>query len=397
MRIALISDTFPPLRNSGAVQMRDLAREFVRQSHQVTVILPSNELNKPWEIDNIDGIRILRLSSPKIKNIGYVGRTISELVMPFSMLVNLHRSPLGKELWDGIVWYSPSIFHSLLVKVMKKKKPCRSYLIIRDIFPQWAVDVGLIVRGSFIHHFFNTIANYQYSVADVIGVQTPSNKCYFKDWQLKFGRKLEVLQNWLDTPNKLRCPIRVSETILAGRKIFVYAGNMGVAQGMGVLISLAERMQVRQDVGFLFVGRGQEMAKIKSSAQELGLTNVLFFDEIQPDEISDLYSQCSVGIVALDPRHKTHNIPGKFLTYMQNGLPVLANVNLGNDLAAMIRDERVGEVSENNQVEELQLLAEKILHQIDTDMNLSERCRLLFDREFSVKQAVKQIVTALSS
>ncbi|MDD2878988.1 MAG: hypothetical protein PHQ58_00995 [Rhodoferax sp.] len=47
-------------------------------------------------------------------------------------------------------------------------------------------------------------------------------------------------------------------------------------------------------------------------------------------------------MAALDPRHKTHNIPGKFLSYMQSGLPVLATINAGNDLADVIQTERVG-------------------------------------------------------
>jgi hypothetical protein len=124
---------------------------------------------------------------------------------------------------------------------------------------------------------------------------------------------------------------------------------------------------------------------------------VVFFDEIDPDEIPELYAQCDAGIVALDPRHKSHNIPGKFLTYMQSGLPVLANINAGNDLAQMIRDERVGQVCEANQVGELLLLTEKLLDQIQTDSGLSARCTDLFECEFAVEKAVKQIVIALSA
>ena len=123
---------------------------------------------------------------------------------------------------------------------------------------------------------------------------------------------------------------------------------------------------------------------------------MVFFDEIDPDEISELYAQCHVGIVALDQRHKSHNIPGKFLTYMQSGLPVLANINKGNDLAKMIRDNQVGQVCESNNVEELFLLAEKLLYQVESDSDVSVRCTDLFKREFAVENTVKQIVAALS-
>lgn len=394
MRIALIADTFPPLRTSGAVQLRDLSREFVRQGHALTVLLPSSELTEPWTLENLDGVRVLRLKAPRTKDIDYVRRTLGEFAMPFSMLRNLRKSPLAGERWDGVIWYAPSIFHGPLARALKRASRCKGYLIIRDIFPEWAVDMGLMGRGL-PYRFFDAVARYQYSVADVIGVQTPGNLAYLGQWAAKPGRRLEVLQNWLSAPAQAPCSIVVNETPLAGRKVFVYAGNMGVAQGMGILLDLAERLRTRADVGFLFVGRGSDARRLAADATARGLDNVLFCDEIHPDEIPALYAQCHAGLVALDPRHKTHNIPGKFLTYMQSGLPVLANVNAGNDLAALIRDEQVGQVCEDNRVESLLSLADKLLGQIETDSGLAERCLGLFEQRFAVRQAVEQIVKAL--
>lgn len=395
MRIALIADTFPPLRTSGAVQLRDLSREFARQGHSLCVLLPSPDQREPWKLEEFDGAQVLRLKAPRTKDIAYARRTLAEFAMPFAMLRNLRKSPLAEEQWDGVVWYAPSIFHGPLVNALKKASRCKGYLIIRDIFPEWAVDMGLMGRGM-PYRFFDAVARYQYSVADVVGVQTPGNRRYFASWLERPDRQLEVLQNWLDKPAQSQCSIRVDETALAGRKVFVYAGNMGVAQGMDILLDLAEKMRSRPDVGFLFVGRGSDSARLKATAQLRQLDNVVFFDEINPDEIPSLYAQCDVGIVALDPRHKSHNIPGKFLTYMQSGLPVLANINAGNDLAQLIRDERVGQVCEANQVGELLSLAEKLLDQVKTDSGLSTRCTSLFEREFAVENTVKQIVEALS-
>jgi len=396
MRIALIADTFPPLRSSGAVQLRDLSREFAVQGHALTVLLPSPDQQDPWVLKKMDGVQVLRLKAPRTKGISYIRRTLGELLMPFSMLRQFRKSPLASERWAGVVWYAPSIFHGPLASALKKSSDCKGYLIIRDIFPEWAVDMELMGQGL-PYWFFDMVARYQYSVADVIGVQTPGNRGYFDRWQKQPGRKLEVLQNWLGKPAQVRCSIRVSETPLAGRKVFVYAGNMGVAQGMDIMLDLAEKYRGRTDVGFLFVGRGSDAVRLKTSAKDRKLNNVLFYDEIHPDEILDLYAQCSVGIVALDPRHKSHNIPGKFLTYMQGGLPVLANVNAGNDLAQMIRDDQVGQVCENNQVENFLQLAHMLLAQIESDDQLPARCRSLFQREFAVEKTVRQIVAALTA
>jgi glycosyltransferase involved in cell wall biosynthesis len=254
--------------------------------------------------------------------------------------------------------------------------------------------MGLMGKGL-PYLVFKTVANYQYAVANIIGVQTPGNLKYFDAYAQKPGKQIEVLNNWLDQATHQACSIRINQTPLADRKIFVYAGNMGVAQGMDILLNLASNMEHRKDVGFVLVGRGSDAARLREIAASKKLSNVLFFDEIHPDEIPDLYAQCSVGIVALDPRHKSHNIPGKFLTYMQSGLPVLANVNAGNDLAQLIRTQQVGMVCETNECTELTALAGQLLEQIEIDNQLPIRCKALFENQFCVAHTVNQIITAL--
>ena len=396
MNIALIADTFPPLRTSGAVQLRDLSQEFVKQGHSLTVMLPTAGMSEPWALETIDGVQVLRLKAPKTKDIGYVQRTLGELIMPFAMLRNLRKSPLAGTSWDGVVWYAPSIFFGPIVSSLKKASGCRSYLIIRDIFPEWAVDMGLMGRGA-PYRFFKAIANYQYSVADVIGIQTPGNAVYFEDWRKGGGRQLEVLQNWLADKPAGPCAIDVSKTALAGRKVFVYAGNMGVAQGMDILLDVAEALVNRSDIGFLFVGRGSDAKKLAEDAKRRNLSNVLFHDEIDPDDIPGLYAQCDVGLVALHPRHKTHNIPGKFLTYMQSGLPVLASINPGNDLAGIIQGENVGRVVTDGSSGSMVNMVEELTVLMDQDSELPVRCRGLYERLFSPEMAVGQIVGGLQT
>jgi glycosyltransferase involved in cell wall biosynthesis len=396
LRIALIADAYPPMRTSGAVQLRDLSQEMLRQGHQPLVIIPSSQISEPWVLEEIQGVQVLRVKAFPTKDIGYVMRTMNEFMLPFLMLRHFRKSPFAKIKWDGVVWYSPTIFLGPIVKALKKASHCRSYLIIRDIFPEWAVDMGLLRKGL-PYYFFKLIERYQYSVADVIGVQTPGNLAYFDKTKLKPGQRVEVLQNWLAEPVKVTSSITISETPLAGRKIFVYAGNMGVAQGMMILIDLVGRLHHREDIGFLFVGRGSDALKLRDLCHAKSFSNVLFFDEIDPFEIPALYAQCHVGLVALDHRHKTHNIPGKFLTYMQSGLPVLANVNLGNDLAEIIRNENVGEVCESSQLEDLLDSALSLLNYLEADKTLSLRCKNLYLREFTSEHALRRIVNALSN
>ena len=396
MRLVLIADTFPPLRTSGAVQLRDLSREFARQGHDLTVILPGSHLSRAWALEEVEGYKVLRLSAFKTKDIGYFQRVFGEVLMPFAMRWNLRRSPVACSDWDGVIWYSPSIFHGPLVSAVKRAAQCRSYLIIRDIFPDWAVDMGLMGRGI-IYRFFDTIARYQYSVADVIGVQSSGNLAYFAKWARKGARQLEVLPNWLGEARRKECPIDLSMTPLACRTVFVYTGNMGVAQGMDQMLELAAALESRSDIGFLFVGRGSDARRLATAASKRQLSNVLFHDEIDPDEIPALYEQCDIGLVSLDERHKSHNIPGKFLAYMQNGLPVLACCNKGNDLVELIRRSNVGTAVEGNSSSHLQGAAAALVESVQGDRSgYTERCHELFNSLFTVRTTVQQIVTALS-
>src|SRR6266446_4830708 len=146
MRVVIAADTFPPQRTSGAVQIRDLASEFAAQGHEPTVIVPSSGLDVPWKIEWVSGVQVIRCRTPDNKDIEYVRRTINELRLPYVLLRALRQSKLSTARWQGVVWYAPSIFLGPIVRTLRRESGCRSYLILRDIFPEWAVDMGLMGR-----------------------------------------------------------------------------------------------------------------------------------------------------------------------------------------------------------------------------------------------------------
>ena len=394
MPIALIAIHYPPLSTSTAVQLRDLAQEFVQQGHEIIVLTPCSDLGEPWALEVLNGVKVLSLAAPRILNVGYFRRTIGEALLSFAMIRGIRKSPFRSTQWSGIVWYSPTIFLGPLVGVLKRLSACRTYLIVRDIFPEWAVDLGLL-RRSLIYHFFKLVERYQYSVADTIGVQSETNLAYFTNWSGGRGRSLEVLQNWLAPARNVGSTIAVARTPLAGRTIFVYTGNMGISQGMDILLDLAERLRSRQDVGFLFVGRGSEVTRLSNGAKQRALDNVVFENEVDPSEMPGLLTQCHIGLVALDPRHKTNNVPGKFLTYIQSGLPVLARINPGNDLAALIENEGVGRVYVGDSLDALQAIAEELVDNQTSRALMAERGPALARKLFSPSVAVGKITEAL--
>ncbi|OSI69442.1 glycosyltransferase family 4 protein [Bradyrhizobium canariense] len=392
MQIALISTDYPPLRTSAAVQLRDLAQQIAGLGHHPVVIVPSPMSGKPWMLERMDGIEVLRLAAPPTRSPSFARRAIAEMWLPFAMLRSMRRSPFASAKWDLLVWYSPPVFFGPLVAVLRRKCRAKTYLILRDIFPEWALDLGLINRGP-VFFLFKAVAAIQYAIADVIGVQTPSNLAYLSSWASP-SRRIEVLHNWLRITPDIGCSIALEKTALAGRKIFVYIGNMGVAQGLDIFLELIERSLDRTDIGFVFVGRGSEFARLQQEKASRGLKNTLFFDEIDSCEIPGLLAQCHVGLVALHPDHKTHNIPGKFVSYVQYGVPVLARVNAGTDLQRLIEDEQVGKVYVGDSVSELKRLAVELVDDAGQLRAMAERGRKLGRSMFSPIAAARQIVAS---
>ncbi|HEU4662445.1 MAG TPA: glycosyltransferase family 4 protein [Dokdonella sp.] len=394
MRLLVVVDTYVPARISGALQMRDLARELVAQGHAPTVMVPSAELRAPFAIERVDGVEVLRVRTAPTKDVGLVRRALAECLLPFALRRGLARSPLAHVRWDGVVWYSPTIFLAAAVHAIKRRCGCRAYLILRDLFPDWAVDTG-VMRKGLVYRFFKRVERYQYAVADVIGVQTAANvPCVAPD--VRAGARIEVLDNWLSEPERGATTFDREAGPLAGRTVFAYTGNMGAAQGMDCLLDLATRMRSRRDVGFLFVGRGSDMARLAATVAERRLDNVLFLGEVDAAEVPSILAQCHVGLIALDPRHTTHNIPGKLLTYLRSGLPVLARINPGNDLEALIEAAGIGRVCVGDASEQrLFQYAEELAADASLREAMGRRARSLAGERFSTTRAAAQVVRGL--
>ena len=394
MRILIIVDTYVPANISAALQMHDLALEFVRQGHRPTVIVPTAELEHACRIDSLEGVEVLRIKALRTKDVGYVRRALAELLLPFLLYRGLLKSPLAKESWNGVVWYSPTIFFGPLVQLLKRRHGIKAYLILRDLFPDWAVDAGIMRRGP-AYRFFKWVERYQYQIANVIGVQTPGNVALVQATAVHGKARIEVLDNWLCEPSVGETSISLATTPLANKTVFVYAGNMGAAQGMDCLLELASDLREREDVGFLFVGRGSEVERLREFAANQDLRHVMFLDEIDAKAIPSLLAQCHVGLIALDPRHTTHNIPGKFLTYLRAGLPVLASINPGNDLEQLIDSEGVGYVCVEDAKQKLNQLAVKLLDTPGLRAEMACRGRVLADKKYSSASAVQRVVAGL--
>ncbi len=398
MRVLVVADAYFPNKSSVAVLLADLTSVFLEQGIDVTVLVPSSDQDQSLIFSEINGCQIICVRALKTKDVGYFYRAFSEWFNPWLMWLRLRRDGrfMG-ESFHGIIWYSPTIFWGPLIKRLKEHFSCKTYLILRDIFPDWAMHLGLIQKGlSF--SILKRIEKDQYLLADYIGVQSPNNLTYFNKNYPQYSSKSQVLWNWVKPVKKTTrlgaLPLGLEENFFK-KTIFVYVGNLGVSQDPKRLLELAEHLRAREDLGFLVIGRGSYYQKLKEQVRTLGLSSFVILDEISPDLLPSILDKCAVGIVLLDARHLTHNIPGKLITYLQSGLPVLAAINPGNDLVELIHQNQIGAAYTGNELSIFSEIAINLVEEIKIDEKISARTRAFAEKQFSALDTVKQISESL--
>jgi glycosyltransferase involved in cell wall biosynthesis len=376
--------------------MSDLALEFYRRGHDVTVLTPSDRISNDVEVKAERGIRVVRVRTGRIKGAAKIFRALEEIRLP-----NLVWRRAGRIICENpadlIVFYSPTIFWGSLVARLKTLWGCPSYLILRDIFPAWAVDAGLLRKGL-VYRFFRFKESLQYKAADRIAVQSPGDLGYFgREFQMCQDR-LEVLYNWMNLREEDLPSTNCRQRLGWQEKIvFFYGGNLGVAQDLDNIVRLAEKLSTYDSVRILLVGEGSEKLRLKKSLADKQLRNVEILPSVDPRTYLAMLSEFDVGLLSLDRRLTTHNVPGKLLGYMYWGKPILASINPGNDLFDLFKKYPVGVCLPNGEDHNLCDAALAISRDPDLRTAMGKESRKLLERLFSVDAAAEQILGSLLS
>lgn len=393
MKLALIIDDYLPYSTRvGAKMFHELAVELMKQGHQVLVITPQAKQRQALVKDNIDGVEIWRFKSGQIKDISKVKRAINEALLSF-MAWRAIRREITEDSFDGIIYYSPSIFFGELLKNLKRRCNCPAYLVLRDSFPQWVVDAGMIREGSVIEKYFRFFEGYSYKQADAIGVMSENNLKLFKE-VTKNRYPSHVLRNWADvSPAEIKFDTSSyrEQLGLQIKTIFFYGGNIGHAQDMKNLMRLVKQMQIYPNAHFLFVGQGDEVELINNLAIEWSLDNFTYLPSVDQKAFTQILKEIDVGLFSLAANHTAYNFPGKLLGYMVEGKPILGSVNSGNDLAEIVNDNQAGYIFING--EDTQLLDAAIMLLQDKELRTLRgiNAHQLLSDQFSVKSAAKII------
>jgi glycosyltransferase involved in cell wall biosynthesis len=393
MRICVVIDDYlPDSTRVGAKMMHDLNVEFIRRGHKVTVISPQTHSNAV-QVTTLDGVEVRGFPSGPTKNVSKVRRAINESMLPWRAWYR-NADYFYSEPHDLLVYYSPCIFWAPLIKRLKKIWGAKAFLVLRDFFPQWAIDMGMLREGGLITRYFRICEAANYSQADIIGIQSPNNMKVFLEKNINKYR-LELLYNWAeDNRGQIRSKSFRSRLGLEEKVIFLYGGAITNQQDIPNLLRLAKFLREEPEAHFLIVGDGYDLPNVQKIVEQQNLTNVTIHSTVDQQTFRDLLAEVDVGLFSLARSHSTHNFPGKVLGYLVQGLPVLGSVNPGNDLEYVINEAGAGFVAINGEDEKLAQAALHLLKDASLRSRAGIAARKLLVSKFSVASAANVIERA---
>lgn len=399
MRILLVMVSYPPEVSSTANLMAELAEDLAVHGHDVTALTvwperKSDETVAPVALDECSvekGVRVIRVKTLPMYNVGFVKRGLGTLLSPFQLWRALKR--YDKRPFDATFVHSAPITFAQ-VGAWAKREGARFVFNVQDIFPQNAIELGILTNPIAIA-LFRWIEKRAYRAADVITAHSTANKAQLAAMNPSVANKLRILDNWIDVGQY------AIETMtedfrktygLAGKFVAVYGGVIGVAQDVGAALDIAARVRDLKDLVFLIVGDGSEKATMEARVEAEGLTNVQFRPVVSRERYPSLLHSSDIGFMTLSAKMKTPVVPGKILGYMAAGLPVVAFVNKESDAHAIIADARCGWSCTPDAVEEGAAIMRKVYADRMEAAVAGARGRAYVKAHFTKEVVIDQIV-----
>lgn len=346
MRVLYIATSFPePFK--GATIYTDLAETLHEAGHQITVVVSEQIKNSnQTQIKKERGFDVLRVVIGNYYDVGLLEKGITTLKIPSLMKkgISQHFSNCN---FDFILYESPPITNGSLVKWAKKKFKCSSYLMLKDIFPQNAVDIGIMKKNSLIFKFFKHKERKLYESADIIGCMSDANKEYIINHNPWLDEtKIEIFPNTkriTATNEPVQNKMRHKYSIPENSCVFLFGGNMGKPQYVDLLCEVIIDLQKDEDIFFLFIGRGTERYRIEETIKNKEIKNAIVIENLPRDQYEQLTKEIDVGLIILDPRFTIPNYPSRILSYMEYSKPVIAATDKTTDLKDLIKKAKCGE------------------------------------------------------
>ena len=358
----------------------DLLRKFRDEGFEVYIVMPhERSLGKPTELRDENGVHILGVKSLNLQKTTTIEKGIGQILVE-SQYKSAIKKYLNDVKFDLILYSTPPITFPKVIAFLKKQNPhAITYLLLKDIFPQNAVDLGMMaktgVKGQ-LYKFFRNKERKMYELSDYIGCMSPANV----DFLLKHNpeidaKRVEVAPNSIALAYGLQLnsledegqqkaaslSIRKKHDLPIDKPIFIYGGNLGKPQGIDYLIKCLDANKNRNDCYFVVVGSGTEYPRLEVWYNANLNLNVKLMKGLPKADYDLLVRSCDVGMIFLDHRFTIPNYPSRLLSYLEYKMPVVCATDVNTDIGKIAEENGYGYWCESVKPEDFTALVDKML------------------------------------
>lgn len=373
---------------AGSVHV-DLVKKFAAMGHQVYVACKDERPDcQKVAMETISGITLLRIRTGAIKkntNIFKKGLSTITLERKYIKAIKGYFSDVK---FDLVLYHTPPITFGKVVDYIKKRDGAVSYLLLKDIFPQNAVDLGLMSKSGFrsiIYRYFRQKEVNLYKVSDYIGCMSPANVEYLKNHNRYYpASRIEVAPNSVELRGERlevrgeKLEVREKYGLPTDTPIFIYGGNLGKPQGIDYLIRCLDEMKYQEDCYFVIVGSGAEYPKLQAwydaeRQAHADKLRVKLMQGLPKADYDNLVRACDVGLIFLDHRFTIPNYPSRLLSYLENKMPVICATDPHTDIGRIAEENGYGYWCESVRPIDFTVLVHRFLSSPERIKTMGER------------------------
>ena len=380
----------------------DLLRKFRDKGHKVYIVTPSERRNNDkTSLLKQQGAELLKIKTPNLQKTNFFEKGLGFILLPFLFKKQI-RSFFPDVKFDLILYATPPITFTSVIRYFKRKHGAKSYLLLKDIFPQNAVDLGFLSPKNPIYWYFRNKEKNLYKYSDVIGCMSPANVLYLKTQNPSLQNKpIEVCPNSIEPQDDFvsyseRMEIRKKYGINPESVFFLYGGNLGKPQGLDFLLNVIENTQDLENVFFLIIGSGTEYPKLNSWFNQTKPQNALLLESVPKADFDLLVQSCDVGMIFLDRRFTIPNFPSRLLSYLEYSIPVIAATDKSTDLGTIMMGNGFGLWSESGDLDAFKENIKYLVSDTERLKIMGQKGRSYLEKNYHVSNAYSIIMKHFS-
>ncbi|WP_431029545.1 glycosyltransferase family 4 protein [Lysinibacillus sp. LZ02] len=375
----------------------DLMRQFRDNGHQVYIVnAREKRLKKSTEYITEKGVHFLKVKIGNITQNNLLEKGVSTLMLEGQFLRAIKKY-LKHVSFDLIIYSTPPITFEKVIRFIKKRDNATAYLLLKDIFPQNAVDLNMFRKNSLIYKYFRGKEKRLYNISDYIGCMSQANLDFIRTNNPTVPVKtLEICPNSIDPilipKEEMKTnDLRKKYNIPSDKTIFIYGGNLGKPQAIDFIIQCIEANQSNEQAFFVIVGSGTEFNKVKTYFDTKQPSHAKLIKEIPKDEYESLANSCDVGLIFLDHRFTIPNFPSRLLSYMQAAIPVLAATDVHTDIRQVIEQGEFGLWCASNDVEQFNEKVQQLANP-QLRVTMGKHARTYLEENYTAKHSYEIIM-----